>query len=64
MNITVVKKKQVQVPCFTNTVELQPGDKLMKYKAKAAAPVPLSSATVISGDKTSVRPKKKVKVNK
>ena len=64
MSITVVEKKQVQIPCFTNTLEIQPGDKLLKYKAKAAAPVPLSSATVISGDKASVRPKKKGKVSK
>ncbi len=58
MEIAYVTKKEIEVPVFTNSVEILPHTKLLKFKAKAAV-VSLKGATVLSGNSRE-QPKKKV----
>ena len=37
MEMTTVTKKKVDIPCLTNLVDLNVGDKLIKYRGKATA---------------------------
>ena len=55
MQLSHVTKKDITIPVLTNSAEILPDTKLMKYKPKATV-VPLSSAIVLTG-----APKKRAK---
>ena len=59
MRSTIITRKQVNIPVYTNTVDIIPGNRPMLYKAKAAPTGHLSTATVLAGDIT--QPKKKAR---
>ena len=59
-----VNGKDIAIQVMSNTKELAPGEKLQMFKQKAAVPVALKSATVVSGASgSSGGPKKRARVD-
>ena len=63
MEMTTVTKKNVDIPCLINKVDLKMGDKLIQYRAKAtaAAEPPASGVVVFAGAQPEAQAKKKAR---
>ena len=63
MEMTTVTKKNVDIPCLINKVDLKMGDQLIQYRAKAttAAEPPTNGVVVRAGAQPEAQARKKAR---
>ena len=66
MEMTTVTKKNVDIPCLINKVDLKMGDKLIQYRAKATAAAEPSAkgVAVLAGAQPEAQARKKARTSK